>query len=103
MRRSEPLCRCKPESPLEALGIAGPYLGVDDARPPRAVKRVETLLAGYPAHVRPRFPGHSRRMRARKHIIELQQRMIRRWRFFGPDIQASPGDQFVAQRPDQPA
>src|SRR3982074_815072 len=53
MRRSGPLCRCKPESPLEALGIAGPYLGVDDARRPLAVKRVENLLGGYPARGRP--------------------------------------------------
>src|ERR1700719_3311029 len=47
----EPLCRRKPEHPRKALGIVRPDLGVDDARRPLAVERVEHLLGGYPAHV----------------------------------------------------
>ena len=60
IRRPEPLRRRKAESPLETPGIAGPDLGVDDARRPLAVERVEKLLGGDPAHVR-RAPLWSRR------------------------------------------
>src|ERR1700736_3366833 len=44
MCRSEPLRRCKPERPLKPPGVIGPNLGVDDARRPLAVERIENLL-----------------------------------------------------------
>ena len=83
---------------LEALGVGRPYLGIDQARRPLAVERVENLLGGDLAHVHPRFPGHTGGVRARQHIVELQQRMIRRRRFLGPDVEAGAGNLLVAQR-----
>src|SRR4051794_33510042 len=86
MRRSETLRRGKPESPLEAFGIAGPNYRVNDARRPLAVERIEHLLGGNPAHVGSRFSGHPGGVRAGEHVVELQQRMIRRRRLLGPDV-----------------
>src|ERR1700682_562548 len=68
----KPLPRRKSERPLETLGVVRPDLGIDEARRPLAVEGIEHLLGGDPAHIFPRFPGHSGRMRARQHIIELQ-------------------------------
>jgi len=93
-----PLPRRKPKRPLETSAVGGPYLGVDDARRPLAVERIEDLLGGNLAHVRARFPGHPRSMRACQHVIELQQRMVRRRRLLGPDIETRPGNELVAQR-----
>ena len=87
-----PLPRRKPKSPLEAPGVIRPYLGVDDARRPLAIERVQKLLGGDPAHVLPRFPGHAGRMRACEHVVELQQRMIRRRRLLGPYVEAGACD-----------
>src|SRR5258707_10818783 len=65
----------------------GPDFRVDDARRAHAVERIEDLLGGNPAHVGPRFPGHTSGMRARQHIVELKQRMVRRRRLLGPDVE----------------
>src|SRR5258708_30551664 len=96
--RFEPLCRREPESPLEAPGVSGPSLGVDDTRGPLAVKRVEHLLGSYSAHVLPGLPGYPGGMRARDHIVELQQRMLLPWPLFGPDVATRAGDELAAYR-----
>src|SRR5882757_11132428 len=91
------LSRRKPEGPLETPGVGRPYFGVDDARRPLAVERVENLLGRDPAHVLARFLGDPCRMRARQHIVELQQRMVRRRRLLVPDIEPGAGDPLAAQ------
>src|SRR4051794_31351750 len=91
------LSRREPESALETFGISGPYLAVDDARRPLAVERVKHLLRGDPAHVLPRLSGHPSRMRAREHIIELKQRMLRRWRLFGPHVDTCARNQLLVE------
>src|SRR6266581_3839961 len=69
------LFRRKSERPLEPLGVGRPDIRIDDARRPLAVERVEDLLGGDLAHVDPGFPGDTRGVRARQHVVELQQRM----------------------------
>src|SRR6266851_5261138 len=96
-RVPEALPRRKSERPLETSGVVRPNLGIDEARRPLAVEGIENLLGGDPAHIFPRFPGHPGRMRARQHVIELQQRMVRRRRFLGPDVETRSSDRFVAQ------
>jgi hypothetical protein len=93
----EALRRCKPERAFETLGVVRPDLGIDEARWPLAVEGIENLLGGDPAHIFPRFPGHTGRVRAHQHVIELQQRMVRRRRLLGPDVEARSRDRFVAQ------
>ena len=75
-----------------------PDFGIDDTRRPPAVERAKHLLGGNPAHIYPRFPGHARGMRACEHIVELQQGMIRRRRFPGPDVEVGAGNALVAKR-----
>src|SRR3981081_823794 len=92
------LSRRKPEGPLETPGVGRPYFGVDDARRTLAVERVENLLGRDPAHVLARFLGDPGRVRARQHVVELQQRVLRRRRLLVPDVAPGPGDTFFAQR-----
>src|SRR6185437_15183998 len=60
-----PSGRLDSESTGKTLAIMRPDLGVNDARRPLAVERVKDLLRGDPSHVLARFPGDTRRMRAR--------------------------------------
>ena len=60
-----------------------------------------TLLGGDTAHVFAGLPGDAGGMRARHHVIELQQRMIGRRRLFCPDVEAGAGDFAGAQRVQQ--
>src|SRR6478609_2178882 len=59
----------------EPLGIGRPYLRIDDAGRPLAVERHDQLLGGDSAHIGARLAGDAGGMRARDHIVELQQRM----------------------------
>ena len=95
------LSRCKSEGPLKTLDVIGPDFRIDDAWRPLAIERVKHLLGGYPRHVLPRLPGHPRGMRARQHIVELQQRMVGRRRLLGPDVKSGAGNALVAQRLEQ--
>src|ERR1700729_4511248 len=101
--KSSPLRRGKSESALETLHIMRPHLGVDHARRPLAVERAKNLLGGNPAHIGSRLPGHARGMRAREHVVELQQRMIQRRRFLGPDVEAGAGYALVPKCFDERA
>jgi rhodanese-related sulfurtransferase len=78
--------------------IGRPHLRIDDPRRALAVERVKQLLGGDAAHVDPRLLGHAGRMRARQHIVELQQRMLRRRRLLVPDIEPGAGDALFLQR-----
>src|ERR1700728_3079075 len=91
-----PLDRNKSEGALETLGIARPHFGVDHTLRSLAVEGTKDLLGGNPAHVGSRFPGHARGMRTGEDVVELQQRMIRRWRFAGPDVEAGAGNAPIA-------
>src|SRR3954468_1832637 len=53
---------------LEALGIARPDLGIDDARRAFAVERLQHLLGGDAAHVLARLDGDAGCVRACQHI-----------------------------------
>src|ERR1700744_2980378 len=92
------LPRRKPKRLLEPLHVMRPDFGVDDARRALAVEGVEHLLGGDPAHVLAGFMGNAGGVRARQHVVELQQRMIRRRRLLGPDVEAGAGDLLVTQR-----
>ena len=80
--------RREAERLFEPLDVGRPDLRVNDARRPLAVERIQHLLGGDPAHILARFLGHACGVRARQHIVELQERMIRRRRLLGPDIEA---------------
>src|ERR1700730_7131185 len=92
------LCGPYAKCPLEPFRVVRPDLGVDDARRPLAVERVENLLGRDPAHVLARLLGDPCGMRARQHVVELQQRVLRRRRLLVPDVEAGAGDPLVAQR-----
>ena len=92
--------RHKSESPLEALDVAGPNVGVDNARRPFAVERLEKLLGGDLAHVRPGF-GSLRRVRAREHIIELHSGWSGGGGSFDADRPGPRPRSIVAQRREQ--
>src|SRR5438270_9087441 len=77
-RNHAPLPRRHAERLLEALGIARPNVGIDDAWRALAVERLQHLLGGDAAHVPARLDGDACCMRARQHIVELEQRMLRR-------------------------
>src|SRR6185437_2721926 len=83
-----PLLRGHAEGSGKALAVMRPDLGVDDARRPLAVERIQNLLGGDAAHVFARLPRNASGVRARQHIVELQERMLRRRRLLGPDVEA---------------
>ena len=85
------------ESARKALAVMRPDLGIDDARRPLAVERVQHLLGGDAAHVLARFAGDAGGVRARQHVVELQQRMLRRRRLLGPDVEAGARDALFLQ------
>src|SRR6266481_8439170 len=101
MAEFAPLCWPYSERPLEPFGVVRPDLGVDDTRRPLAVEGIEDLFGGDPAHVFPRLLGDTRGVGACQHVIELQQRMLWRRRFLGPDIEACAGDALFAHRLEQ--
>src|SRR5260370_8716615 len=74
-RPPQPLGRRKPKSPLETPGVIAPNLGVDDARRPLAVERIENLLGGNHGHVFARFFGYARRMPAPPPIVDPPRRI----------------------------
>src|SRR4051794_30839963 len=96
IRPRAPLPRRHAKGLLEALGIARPDLGIDDARRALAVERIKHLFGGDAAHVLARLDGDACGMRARQHIVELEQRMLRRRRLLGPDVKAGTGNALVA-------
>src|SRR5262245_5706924 len=65
--------RSEAQCALEALGVQRPDLRVDDARGVLAVEGVDELLGGDAAHVDARLAGDARRVRARQHVVELEQ------------------------------
>src|SRR5581483_2603927 len=91
------LFRRHPEGPREPFAVMRPDLGIDDPRRALAVERVEDLLGGDAAHVLARLAGHAGGVRARQHIVELEQRMLGRRRFLGPDVETGARDAFFAQ------
>src|SRR6516225_3939576 len=82
----------------KAFAIERPDLGVDDARRAPAIERLEHLLGCNAPHVLARLLRDTGRVRARQHIIKLQQRMFRRRRFAGPDVEAGARNALPAQR-----
>src|SRR6478735_6341723 len=82
----------------KSLAVMRPDLGIDDARRALAVERVQDLLGCDPAHVLARLAGDARGMRARQHVVELKERMLRRRRLPGPDVEAGARDLLRAQR-----
>src|ERR1700679_3045560 len=72
------LPRRKSERPLKALDVSRPDFRIDETRRPLAAQRIEHLFGGNPRHILARLLGHARRMRARDHIVELQQRVVGR-------------------------
>src|ERR1700748_1771160 len=91
-RKSSPLFRGDPKSLGKALAVMRPDFGIDDARRPFAIERIEDLLGGDAAHVLARLARDAGGMRARQHIVELQQRMLCRRRLLGPDVEGGARD-----------
>ena len=75
-----------------------PCLGIDNAWRPLAIERIEHLLGRDPAHVFARLPGDSSGVRARQHVVELQQRMFRRRWFLGPDVETCARNALLLER-----
>src|SRR6516165_3350891 len=63
-KRRPALSRRDAEGLPEAFGIVGPDLGIDDARRPLAVERIEDLLGGDTAHVLAGLPSDACGVRA---------------------------------------
>ena len=87
-----------PRTPGKSLGINRPHLRIDDARRTLAVERHDQLLGRDAPHVGARLVRHPRRVRARHHIVEGEQRMIGRWRLLVPHVEPGAGDLFSPQR-----
>ena len=94
------LFRRKAEGALEALDIEWPDLRVDQARRALAVERSEQLLGGDASHVDARLRGEPGGVRARQHVVELQQRMVGPRRLLVPDVETGARDA-LAQRLEQ--
>src|SRR6266566_4280684 len=92
------LPRSEAQCALEPLGVQRPDLGVDDARNGLAVERIDELLGGDAAHVHARLMGDAGGVRARQHVVELEQRVIARRRLLAPHVEPGAGDALVAQR-----
>src|ERR1051326_7995918 len=93
-----PLPRGEAQCALEPLRVQRPDLGVDDAGRRLAVERVDELLGGDAAHVHARLMGDAGGVRARDHVVELQQRVIAWRRLLAPHVETGAGDAFIAQR-----
>src|SRR5690348_15488350 len=91
------LFRRHAERAREALAIMRPDLGIDDPRRSLAVERVKNLLGGDAAHVLARLAGDACGVRARQHIVELQQGVLGRRRLLRPDVEAGAGDALILQ------
>src|ERR1700736_6959496 len=89
--------RSEAQCALEPFGVQRPYLGVDDAGRRLAVERVDELLGGDAAHVHARLMGDAGSVRARQHVVELEQRMIARRRLLAPHVEPGAGDPLAAQ------
>src|SRR5581483_4052453 len=91
------LFRRHPESARKALAVMRPDLGIDDPRRAFAVERAKDLLGGDAAHVLARLAGDTGSVRARQHVVELQQGMLGRRRLPGPDVEAGARDALFLQ------